>query len=68
MTDILDLTKVELVEQSFDCCIQAVKSFGSPDLANHHRDGLITCMEHFKALAKRDIEAAMKANKDRRLA
>lgn len=43
------LSRKELIEQSFTCCIQDVKSYGPP-LEQRHRDGLIACMEHFKSI------------------
>lgn len=49
------LTRLELVQQSFDCCIQAVKSYG-PHLDEHHRIGLVQCMEHFKKLYETDCD------------
>jgi hypothetical protein len=50
-----NLSRKELVEQSFTCCIQAVKSYGSP-LEQRHREGLITSMKHFKKLYLTAIE------------
>lgn len=50
-----ELSRKELIEQSFTCCIQAVKSYGPP-LEQHHRDGLIACMEHFKDLYVKAVE------------
>jgi hypothetical protein len=50
-----NLTRKELIEQSFTCCIQAVKSYGPP-LEQCHRDGLISCMEHFKNLYVEAVE------------
>lgn len=51
----IELSRKELIEQSFTCCIQAVKSYGPP-LEQRHRDGLIASMEHFKKLYVSAIE------------
>lgn len=49
------LSRLEIAEQSFDCCIQIVRSYGPSSLGENERKGLIGTMEHFKSLAKRDI-------------
>lgn len=51
-----ELTRLEIAEQAFDCCMQLVRSYGPP-LEQYHRNGLIQSMEHFKKLAQRDIKA-----------
>lgn len=48
------LSRLELVQQSFDCCIQVVKSYGPSTLQVHDRNALVTCMEHFKKMYERD--------------
>lgn len=49
-----ELSRKELVKQSFDCCMQCVRSYG-PHLEQHHRNGLVQVMEHFKELALKDV-------------
>lgn len=49
-----ELTRAQLVEQSFDCCMLCVWSWGPP-LSKHDRHDLLMSMEHFKTLALRDI-------------
>lgn len=44
-----DLSRKELIEQSFNCCMQAVRSYG-PTMDDEHREGLLVCMSHFKKL------------------
>lgn len=49
------LSRKEIAEQSFNCCIQAVRSYGPP-LEQRHRDGLLASMGHFKNLYIAAIE------------
>lgn len=56
-----ELSRAELVEQAFDCCMQAVRSYGSP-IDESTRAGLVYVMEHFKQLGLRDIAKENEAN------
>lgn len=47
------LTRKEIAEQSFDCCIQIVKSQGG--LPKNNEEGLVKVMKHFKRLALSNI-------------
>ena len=49
------LTRKQLAEQSFDCCMQIVKSYG-PIVDECHRQGMVNCMQHFKDLYVKEIE------------
>lgn len=49
MTLAKNMTKLEVTQQSFDCCIQIVKSYG-PLLDEKSRKSLTDCMEHFKRI------------------
>lgn len=55
MTVTAKYSRLELIQKSFDCCIQIVKSYGNPNLDNDHREGLINCMEHFKMLYEKVV-------------
>lgn len=50
-----ELTRLDLVQQSFDCCIQTVRSYGPP-MDDRVRQGLINCMQHFKILYEDKIK------------
>lgn len=49
------LSRKQLAEQSFDCCMQIVRSY-SPALEDANREGLLNCMQHFKDLYMKEIE------------
>lgn len=52
----IELSRKELVQQSFDCCMQCVRAYGSKDLSEQIRENLINIMAHFKMIGLRDID------------
>lgn len=50
-----ELSRLELVQQAFECCQQCVRAYGPSTVPEKDRLNIINHMEHFKMLAERDI-------------